>query len=215
MPADELQPEELAVASALVEVLNSAGREGRPNRMLTKKIMCSNNPIARGFIDLLPDQGQISLHSLSVGAGTQKALSVLSKQCEEAACEPVEVFTRSAACTRHLSALLRVESGGMVDRLQRLRARVLAVIDSSISDSQNAHPATALFQRAEQLTQQGVSQPTCTAIAVVFMELLSMVTDDDKKRGFPTMAGHASSFTACLDHMVPGKRGEACIAIVL
>ena len=206
------------MGNALLQVIS--GQDGSERREMTKRIVCSNNPIIMAFLNRvlngpLPAYGKLYLRKTSALVATQKALSVLAKQCADASCEPTEVMTRSAVCTRHLTALIRHENPGMTtERRQKIHAVVSALTDTSTAETQGIAPATGILQRAQLLMQQDVPEATCAAIGSVFMELLSMLDADDRKRGTPSMAGHATSFTACLDHMVPGKLGEACMAML-
>ena len=155
------------MGNALLQVIS--GQDGSERREMTKRIVCSNNPIIMAFLNRvlngpLPAYGKLYLRKTSALVATQKALSVLAKQCADASCEPTEVMTRSAVCTRHLTALIRHENPGMTtERRQKIHAVVSALTDTSTAETQGIAPATGILQRAQLLMQQDVPEATCAA----------------------------------------------------
>lgn len=182
-----LQPNELRVVAALLMVMHRAQKDGREAMRLTKEILFTNNPITCIITELLPDDSELpSVKQLARSASEdlQKALYLLSEQCAETGCEPLEVFTRSAECTVHCAALHSLDSAELAARQQRLQAIEASLAISSAAESTGSELHRKLSRRVDLLSQHGVSRRRCALIAFILHEtiLLPELTRQRRRR---------------------------------
>ena len=213
-----LSPHELKVAAALLVVMSRSAKDGINEFSTIKQVLTCNNPFVSMFMELLPDHSKLpSLKQLerSATVADQETLRMLSEQCAAAGCEPLEVFTRSAECLTHIRSLAKKADGELKVRQQRLQA-----VEASLSISAAAKPrekavVRKLHEKAEALAQHGVAQTIRELIEGVLHETILLLDADKTQLGAATItAGSRSSFTACVDHMLPGKHaGETHIII--
>ena len=220
IPATPCSPHELKVAAALLVVMSRAAKDGRQCLLSPQsRLSLANNPFTSlMFMELLPDHSKLpSLKQLerSATVADQETLRMLSEQCAAAGCEPLEVFTRSAECLTHIRSLAKKADGELKVRQQRLQA-----VEASLSISAAAKPREKavlrkLHEKAEALAQHGVAQTIRELIEGVLHETILLLDADKTQLGAATTtAGSRSSFTACVDHMLPGKHaGETHIII--
>ena len=82
-------------------VLKRAMCIGKGATFTVKKNLVSNNPATQPFLSMLPDDGELpTMKQLEQKASvhTLESLTKLAEQCEDAHCQPLEVFTRSKQC---------------------------------------------------------------------------------------------------------------------
>lgn len=217
-PAQEklrpLRPHEQKVAAALLVVLQRALKDGTAALERIMDILTINNPHAGNFAalaalsrfyDKLPSLKELdSLPSLHL----RKSLGLLSRQCAAAGCQPLEVFTRSAQCLTHHAALA-TDKRQRAARLQRLEAieTSLAVRKGPESEHDEHHICCRLVEAVQLLAQHGVSSTSRKLICVILQEVMVLLHADKAPQleGRNMTAGSATSFTTCIDHMLPGK----------
>ena len=208
-----LQPNELRVAAALLVVMKRAQKDGREGMRLMKEILFTNNPITSIFTELMPDDGKLpSMKQLARSAteDLQKALYLLAEQCAETGCKPLDVFTRSAECTTHCTALHITDSTVMAARQRRLQALEASLAISSAAEARDSELHRKLSRVVDPLSQHGASRKTCALIVFILREAVLLHNADQAgEEKDPLMAGSISSFTTCLDHMLPGERSSA------
>ena len=223
-----LRPHEQKVAAALLVVLRRAQqrRGGDYCMAVTKRIIMANNPLTSPFLAELPDDGGLpSLkqlenrpsHGLAMlrrtdsteihwPAGWKGALEDLAQQCATAAAEPLEVFTRSAVCRTHIAARHDMDAGKLAARLQRLQPIQASLPASSAAESKHEETDRALAVKVGLLAQHGIA-PNLRNLILVTLQLTIRLLDADRmpeNKGSLT-TGADSSFTICIDHMLPGK----------
>ncbi len=100
-------PAQRAVAVALVEVMQSAMRDGKEAALAARLTLANNTPAARPFLATLPKNGQLlTVHQLEHRASDQllENLTQLAQQCAAAHSQPLEVFTRSMQSSMRTAA---------------------------------------------------------------------------------------------------------------
>ncbi len=124
-----LHPHEQKVIAALLVVVGRAMKDGGDAVLFRKQVLISNMPPTSLFLLLLPDKGQLpSLKQLEGpvkgSPPLRKWLSLVAELCAAAKCQPLELFTRSAACTAHplAATMRRFSNREFAARQQRLQA---------------------------------------------------------------------------------------------
>ena len=199
---------ELRVAAALLVVLQRAMKEGHDAFIATKEILTSNDPRISLFLQLLPEDGKLpNLKQLegSASAALDHWLRSTRALCASAECQALELFTRSALCSTHLRATRSVGSAEFAARRQRLQAIRTRLPVSSTALVTRMESLIAICDRARLLDQHSIAPKTQALITVVLRETILLLDADHKQLGAPPLtAGSGSSFTVCMDHMLPG-----------
>ena len=215
--ADEhfLHPEELKVAAALLVVLQRATREGHDAVKATEKILLSNMPQISLFLQQQPESGKLpSLKQLERSAprALQRLLAAVTGLCAAAECQPLELFTRSTLYTTHFTAIQSRESGRFAERRNQLQAIAASLAICSKAERTGRETKRRIYDRVRLLDQHGVAQKEQAIMVILLREAISLLNADSKQLGEAQLtAGSASSFTACIDHMLPGE--EPCTAL--
>ena len=187
-------------------VLRRALKEGQDALIATKAVLTSNDPRTSLFLQLLPENGE--LPSLKQLEGSAKHtlrdwLRSVSEQCTAAECQPLEMFTRSTLCSTHLRAMRTVGKEEVAARQQRLQA-----VKASLPVSSTAllrRIVRKLCDRTKLLAQHAIAPKTEALVAIILLETILMLDADQKQLGAPSVtAGSSTSFTVCIDHMLPG-----------
>ncbi|CAL5227136.1 g10047 [Coccomyxa viridis] len=209
--ADEcvpLRPKELHVAAALLVVLHRAQKEGCGAVTSIKELLVSNDPRTSLFLQALPEDGELpSLKQLEISSATRDWLLSTFELCRSAECQPLELFTRRTLCSTHLRATHSVGSKEFAARQQRLQAIWASLAIGSAAESREDEVFEKLYDRVELLAQHDVAPKLRTLITVLLQETIQMLELDSRQLGAcPVLmiAGSASSFTVCIDHMLPG-----------
>ena len=205
-----LRPHEQKVAAALLVVLRKAMNDSPAAVPAAKEVLMSNVPQLEHFLCLVPDEGELpSLKQLegSASPALRDCLNHISEVCAAAECQPLEMLTRSIQCRAHLTALQSVASGKLAARRQRLQATEASLAMSSAAKPRSAEICKRLHTRVGQLAKYAVPPKLRTFLIALLHETIMMLDFDKKQLGAdpaPPTAGSASSFTACIDHMLPG-----------
>ena len=207
-----LHSRELKVAAALLVVMRKALQDGRDSLTATKEVLLSNDPQIDHFLRLVPAGGELpGLKQLegSASLALRDWLGSMSEVCAAADCQPLEMFTRSALCTSHLRAVHKCDSGTMAGRQQRLQAieKSLALSNAAVSTEKREEGIfRKLCTKAGLLAQHGVPLKLREFITVTLAETICLLdADKTQQREDPPKAGSKSSFTTCIDHMLPGE----------
>ena len=214
--SDECSPipsRERNIAAALLVVLSKAAKDGRDAMAHVKEVLTSNMPRINLFLQLLPDEGELpSLKQLAVPVTLRRWLLSAYEICRTAECQPLEMFTRSILCTTHLAAMHTCNSGGFALRQQRLQA-IGKSLSLSVEPSETDKILMKLHDRVKILAQHGVGPKLRVLMLVTLHETMILLDFDSKQSGAASVtAGAASSFTACIDHILPGERSGAMLA---
>ena len=217
MPASDkcclLYPSELEVAAALLVVLQRALKEGQDALTATKAALASNDPGTSLFLQLLPEYGEPpSLKQLkgSASDALKSWLRSVSGQCAAAECQPLELFTRSALCRTHHRAMHSISEEDTAVREQQLQA-IEASLGPSNADFSERDVRSELQEKVEVLAEHDVAAKSRMLLTIVLHETILLLHANKAKPGAsqPT-ASSRTSWTACIDHMLPG---EGCTAI--
>ena len=209
-----LSPDEVKVAAALLVVLKKALKNGRDKMIATKKILESNCPRTIHLLRRVPDDGELpSLKQLegSASRALKEALREMSRQFRCAACQPLEVFTRSAACNTHLRALASVAGGDYAARQQRLLGieASLGLSGSAMSDAMRPELIQKLIDRVGLLAQHGIKFVYRVLIRVIILETIILLETTTWQLGVAALSpDRYLSCTAFIDHMLPGKQAD-------
>ena len=210
-PRYPLNPAERKVAAALLVMLMRASKKGTDSLNAMKYTLVSNSPPISLFMELLPDEGRLpSLKQLeaSVSPELRDWLGFISALCAAAESQPLELFARSAECSTHLAAIHNFECTKSAVRQKRLQAIKTFLANSNPAQSgQSSHePFNMLHERCAALAKHGVSGKMLLVMTTILNEIL-LLLDADKRQlaAGPLMAGSRSSFTICVDHMLPGE----------
>ena len=107
----QFTPAQQGVIDGLVKALVKAATDSGSDVVHdARRVLVSNNPLTRCYLDLLQDDANLlSLEALerTESPKPSEALTLLAEQCAAAGCQPLEVFTRSLQCRTHLTALSR------------------------------------------------------------------------------------------------------------
>ena len=220
MPASDecqpLRPHEQKVAAALLVVLKKALNDDPAAMTTTKEVLVSNNPQLEHFLRLVPDEGELpSLKQLekSASSALRDCLDHVSEVCAAAECQPLEMLIRSIQCRTHLTALQSAACGSMAARRQRLQALAASLAISSTAKSRDDEIFKRLHTRVGLLAKYGIPPKSRAFVTAILHEAITLLDlDKEPKEGAsaPAAAGSASSFTACLDHMLPGEETGLC-----
>ena len=216
-----LSPDEVKVAAALLVVLRKALKIGRDKHVFTKKILESNCPITCHFLQRMPDEGELpSLKQLegSASRALKDSLGKLSRQCVCADCQPLEVFTRSAACNTHLRALASVAGGDFAARQQRLLSieASLGLSGSAMSQTRQPELVQTLIASVALLAQHGIKFVYRVLIRVILLETIILLETTTWQLGVAALPpDHYLSCTAFIDHMFPGEQARVMRGIVI
>ena len=209
--ADEcapLHPKELHVAAALLVVLHRAQKEGRGALAALKELLKSNDPRTSLFLQMLPEDGELpSLKQLESSSATRDWLHSTFELCRSAECQPLELFTRRTLCSTHLRAAHSVGSTEFAARQQRLQAMETSLALSSAAESREDEILRILHDRVELLAQHSVAPKVRALITQLLRKTIKMLDLDREQRGASPIlmiAGANTSFTVCIDHMLPG-----------
>ncbi len=214
MPASDefptLRPHEQKVAAALLVVMRRAAKDGSHAFLTTKQILTCNNPFVSPFMELLPDHSKLpSLKQLERSATVvdQETLRMLSEQCAAAGCEPLEVFTRSAECFTHLRTQQRQTYKETIVRQERLLGIELSLTVSAAAEVRGRTLGEELHWRTRALAKHGVARNLRHLLAALLLETMFLLaTHKEQLKAATAAAGSRSSFTVCIDHMLPGKQ---------
>ena len=217
-----LHAHELRVAAALLVVLSRALKNGRAALAYTKKVLAINNPFTTLFSEQLPHGGELpSLKWVAESApvSLRHSLGLLAHQCKAAGCQPLEVFTRSAQCHTHHASLVDFESKQFAAKLQRLQAIKTCTAAREAAESEHeAHcNCCHLAETLKLLAQHGVSNMSRNLMFVVLHEAMLLLRADKTPEEELTeiVAGSATSFVTCIDHMLPGKGWQDALQTVV
>ena len=181
-------PAQQAVAAALMVVLKRAMQDGREAAIAAKLTLAANNPATSTLLKLLPDDGPLpTMQQVEQKASKRlrESLTKLAKQCESAGCKPLEVFTRSAQCTRSKEGPQRTVKGTMTSGQQYTPSNRLQ-LDS-------------VFQGSVQFLQQlGVQE----SVARFILTLMRFVAMQQSPANRTTELPVAESDP---NHMLPGE----------
>ena len=170
----------------------------------------SNDPRTSLFLQALPEDGELpSLKQLEISSATRDWLLSTFELCRSAECQPLELFTRRTLCSTHLRATHSVGSKEFAARQQRLQAIRASLAIGSAAESREDEVFEKLYDRVELLAQHDVAPKLRTLITVLLQETIQMLELDSRQLGAcPVLmiAGSASSFTVCIDHMLPGEK---------
>ena len=207
-----LQPDERKVAIALLVVLQRAQKDGRGSVAAVKAVLNSNLPLSTIFLEPLPDDGKLPSLQQVEGAMSKLQrdwLNLISDMCALAECQPLDLFTRSAQCSTHLEAIGSLACTKGAARQQRLQAIKTSLSISRAAErdvnTQESDMFEELLTKVDPLKQHGASRRTCFLIAFVLHETVLLLDADRNPQRHRHAAGSNSSFTACLDHMLPGR----------
>ena len=190
-----------------------------------KRIIMANNPLLGLLLAELPDSGTLpTLKQLEARASPAQSdssctdsaqncwptdwrvsLGDLAQQCATAAAEPLEVFTRSAVCTTHVRARHDMEDGMLAARLQRLQAIQASLTMSSTAEPKRGEIEQVLGVAVGRLAKHGIAPSLHNLILNTLHYTILLLRADrlpENKRGLTS--GAQSSFTICIDHMLPG-----------
>ena len=215
-PADgaheSLRPHQRKVATALLVVLQKGFKSSTDSLIAMKQIIMSNSPAASLFMELVTEDGKLpSLRQLDHSASLELRdwLNCTSELCEAARCQPLELFRRSAACSTHFTAIQDVDSGQAALRHKRLQAMKTSLTISSLARSgepSRKEKREKIYEMVEKLASRGVPLEISNTLAVILDEALFLLEADQRQlKTAPLLAGSRSSFTTCVDHMLPGS----------
>ncbi len=214
-----LRPDEMRVAAALLVVLQRAQKEGRGAMAAMKELLMSNDPRTSLFLQVLPEDGMLpSVKQLEASSALQEWLLSTFELCISAECQPLELYTRRTLCGTHLRATHSVGSTEFAARQQRLQAIETSLAVSSASESREDEILRTLHDRVELLAQYDVALKSRALIAALLRETITMLKlDREQLRASPVLmiAGAETSFTVCIDHMLPGEGAEPTRATML
>ena len=216
-----LRLHEQKVAAALLVVLKPALQEGGTERLkATVLTLMANNPLTSPLLGQLPiDSSLLSLKQLerlAACAPTYLAakfpdkgqlpsdwMDVLAQQCATAGFEPLVVYRRSAECVTHVKALYSAELAARLQRLHAIEAS-LALKRPVQPDEEEIHQAIAV--KVNLLSQRGMPRNLCDLMSELLYEVIILLYADRLPQNRNRMtAGAKSSFTVCIDHMLPGE----------
>ena len=209
------RPHEQKVAAALLVVLKKALKKGSDDLVGTKYSLISNNPVASHFLMLIPHDGELpSLKQLEAQATpvAREALALLSEHCAAVGWQPLEVFTRSAQCLTHLGALQNKQGSGrkLYARLQRLQALQMSLGMRCPAETRGGYADMAAL-----LFHHGIAATMVTLILSVLGELSALLNADRLQLSARNIAGAHTSFSSCVDHMLPGEKADGVHTVFL
>ena len=209
-----LRTEMQKVFAALMVVVKRAFGKGRQEMTVTMQNLENNNPLTTQILLQLPDDGKLlSMKQLRAIAtpGAREFANLLARQCEKAGCEPLEVFSRSALCMTHSRSWTSSGSAKFVSRQNRLLKLEISLLGSMREPGQNTEDTMQqeLFRRVQVLGQRGIALKTVCFVHATLYEALRLLYQDSYPEVESCLtAGTHTSFTECLDHMLPGEQAN-------
>ncbi|CAL5223082.1 g5541 [Coccomyxa viridis] len=186
-----------AVAAALMVVMKHAMEDGREAALAAKQTLVSNNPSTQPFLAMLPDDGPLpSVQHVEQQASEQllDSLTKLAKQLDAALSQPLEVFSRSAQCTTHKTAMESLASKGRVyERQQRMHQ-----LDQTMARHKRRLTSQGLVMECLQALEQMGVPGALVALTSTFMQTYRLLRDEEYWHE------PATEHRADLDQLLPG-----------
>ena len=182
-------PPQRAVAAALMVVIRRAMEDGAEAAVAARLTLTTNNPATKHLLRMLPVDGPLpAMKKLEQRASSETlgSLTLLARQCAEAHCQALEVFTRSVQCTTRKAVAESIMAQDGVRERQHGK------------HLQRSNLAPGWLQQSVQAMQELGAQPSMSALILTFLNVYRLLLSNQKN-------GQAAMLLESdLDRMLPG-----------